>query len=293
MGKFQAGHDRGIPPFKKRRGGNPAPSKMVEMTVAIGAYFIGGLIVCADTNVVFGDGNVITGEKVSAVERGDASYAIANAGQDAHAGTMLAADILESLAKDSTDRFKIESTVKDRMKEWHSSYTQIQPPDTKFILAATAGLQFARLYFCEPPSTVTRVHAPIAVGCGSRIVDPLLPSVLDGLCALRPTLLRVAYLMYRAKKDHINLAGSQTDVTVVSVRGECRCVERREMRDAEMLGPDFDFIFQQCCLGMLSQEPEADQERFIEIFKGAYIERARNAAAIKFPSLDGFGFLDG
>jgi hypothetical protein len=256
------------------------------MTVAIGAHFVGGMVLCADTNVVFGDGNVITGEKISAWEGVGGSYLIANAGKDAQAGTMLAAEILQCLAA-STERFKIEPIVKHAMTEWHSGYTQVEPPETEFILAATAGLQYNRLFFCEPPNTVTCLGDPIAVGCGSRIVDPLLGGMLAGKCCLRPTILRIAYLMHRAKKGDIHLSGSETDLMVVSSSGEIRSVSRAEMKEAELLGPEIDFLLTHCCLAMLNGTDE-DQGNFIETFKVAYLKCVQQASEFTFPSLNGF-----
>jgi hypothetical protein len=256
------------------------------MTLAIGAYFVGGMIVCADTNVVFTDDNVITGEKLRALELGDRTYVIANAAYDGRAGTMLATEILERLS-DSTERFKIEPIIKKVMTAWYSKYLQFQPPELSFILAARAGLQNKRIFLCQPPNTVTLMESPIAVGGGSRVVDPLLPNVLAGKVNLRPTIVRIAYLMYRAKKDHIKLANSQTDLMVVCNSGEVRPVSRHSMKAAEALGPEIDFLLMECCLGMLSQGAAADHQNFTETFNRAYLKLADKVALLKFPSLNG------
>lgn len=180
------------------------------MTIAIGAYFVGGLIVSADTNVVATDGIVTSGKKVSGVEYGHSSFVIANAGDDGNAGDMLAGEILNALSGDA-DIWKIEPTIKKVMKDWHSGYAQGNPPQLSFVLAASTGRQYRRLYFCEAPNTVLKkdLGQPVAIGAGARVVDPLLPSVIIGAVPVGTALLQVAYLMYRAKRDLVYIKGSE------------------------------------------------------------------------------------
>jgi hypothetical protein len=266
------------------------------MTLAIGTYFfgeVGGMIVCADTNVVFGDDNVITGEKISAVELGNASFVIANAGNDADAGNMLSAEILEEISKRNADpkkdRFKFESTIKKVMKAWHSGYTQAEPPPTiEFILATTVGLQCPRLYYCKAPNTVTLKHDSFALGCGSRIVDPLLPEVLIGRCPLIPTILQISYLMHRAKRQDRNLKDSGTDMIVVSTRGECRRLGRHETQRAEAVWPDFDRLVSQC-LSAVSFGADADHVNYMNsVFPLMYSNCVKKSSALRFASLNNF-----
>lgn len=260
------------------------------MTIAIGTYCSGGLIVCADSNVVFQDGTVTTGYKLSACECENGSYVIANAGNDGNAASMLASEILSALSKSSTDRWNIEPTIKEQMKAWHSGYTQGTPPQMEFILAARTGRQNRSLYFCEAPNTVLRKHLneSIAIGSGSQIVDPLLSDVILGPADMRTALLRAAYLMYRAKKDHVYCKGSQTDAMVISAAtGEVRPVSQEEMGDAEKLGPEVDVLLRYCYLGVLGQSQGSDREEFMKAFKENYLELKERADAISFPSLDG------
>lgn len=265
------------------------------MTLAIGTYFggeIGGMIVCADTNIVFEDGNVITGEKLSGVELGNASYVIANAGDDANAGNMLASEIIEALSERNADpkkdRFKFEATIKKVMKAWHSGYTQVQPPEAEFILATTVGLQCPRLYYCEAPNTVALKYGPIALGCGSRIVDPLLPVALESQSPLMPTILRLSYLMYRAKQQDRNLKDSETDMIVVSTRGECRRLRRHDTKRAEMVWPDFDRLVSQC-LSAVSFGADADHVNYMNnVFPLMYSNCVKKSSPLKFASLNNF-----
>jgi hypothetical protein len=214
------------------------PNKKTRMTIAIGAYCIGGLLVCADTNVVaYPDNTVTSGHKVAAVECGDRSYVIANASNDGNAGNMIAKEILDELSKSSTDRWNIEPTIKAAMQRWHSGYTQGNPPQVTFVLAANTGLQHRRLYYCEAPNTVLPKHLgePVVIGGGAQVVEPLVPSVVTGAIPMRGALLQVAYLMYRAKRDHIYLRGSETDALVISSSGEVHWLPQEEMATAEAL----------------------------------------------------------
>jgi hypothetical protein len=258
------------------------------MSVAIGMYFIGGMIVCADTNVVCGDGIVTSGDKLAGVECGDRTYVIANTGNDANASSMLAREILDDLSKSTTDRWHIEPTIKKRMKAWHSSYTQGSPPETSFILAANTGLQNRRLYLCEPPSTVRpkELGEPVAIGIGGKIVDPLIPSVITGAVPLRIALLQLAYLMYRAKRDNVYLRGSETDAMIVTTKGEVHMVTRGDMKDAEDLGPLIDNALQICFMGILGQTP-FPAGTFLQAFQKIYQEGEDKCRAIQFRSLQG------
>src|SRR5438105_7527298 len=107
------------------------------MTIAIGAYFRGGMIVCADTNIVATDLVVKSGCKISVRDcRNGDSYVIANASDDGNAGTMLSQEILDALSGVSVD---LEQTVKTTMRNWHSGYPQGAAPQMNFVLAAKTG----------------------------------------------------------------------------------------------------------------------------------------------------------
>lgn len=246
---------------------------------------------CADTNVVAGDDVITKGCKLATREiPGRASYAIANTGDDANASTMLARRILDELSRDTVNHYEIAPAITQAMKEWQADYTSVGPPSISFMLGALAGQQNARIYYCEPPNTVTRMNGTVAIGCGSRIVDPLIPHLfLESECyALRPTLLSIAYLMYRAKKENKNIAGSGTDLIALSGLGGVRWVTPEEMEKAEAIGSDIDFLFHNMSMGIFSQEPKVSQNKFLATFKDVYLLRAMKAKAVDFPSLDGF-----
>ena len=258
------------------------------MTVALGMNGIGGVFVCADSHVVTQDGLVSSGYKLGGIECGNATFVIANASEDGNAANMVATEILNALAKSSTDRLSIESAIKRTMEAWHSGYSHNKPPSMQFVLGTRVGQQHRALYFCEPPNTVLRKHIEetIAIGVGAQIVEPLLPEVIRGPLLLREALIRAAYLMYRAKKEHVFLKGSETDVLVISQdTGDIHQMTRQEMSEAEAIGPDVDFMLRYCYLGLLGQFPSADQKDFLKSFRKKYLESKKKADVIKFPSL--------
>ena len=184
------------------------------MTVAIGMYGIGGLFVCTDSHVVSSDGIVTSGFKLSGTECGNGTFVIGNAADDGNAATMLAQDILDSLEK---SKGQLGPAIKKTMKEWHSGYVHSKAPSVQFILAVRIAPQHRSLYFCEPPNTILRksLDEVVVSGIGSQILDPLVPEVIRGPLYLKEALIRAAYLMYRAKKDHAFLKGSETDALIV------------------------------------------------------------------------------
>ena len=250
------------------------------MTVAIGMYGIGGLFVCADSHVVSGDGIVTSGFKMNGAICGNGSFVIGNAGNDGNAATMLAQDILDALTK---AKGTLGDAIKKTMKEWHSGYVYNTPPSVQFALAVRAAPQNRALYFCEPPNTIVRksLDECVVIGIGSQILDPLVPEVIRGPLHLKESLIRAAYLMYRAKKEHAFLKGSDTDALVISEEtGEIRQVSREEMKEAEALGPDVDFMLRYCYLGLLGQPQGLSQTNFLESFGETYLKVRKKQTAL-------------
>jgi hypothetical protein len=214
------------------------------------------------------------------------SFVIANAGNDGNAADMLAGDILDAL---STTTGELATAIKKTMKAWHAGYVHSQPPSMHFVLGVTVG-QNRGLYFCEPPNTVLRkgLDEYVAIGVGAQIIDPLAPEVIRGPLALREALIRAAYLMYRAKKEHAFLKGSDTHTLVVSESsGEIRTIPIEEMSNVEAIGPDVDFMLRYCYLGLLGTPQKMNQTDFLKSFKKAYLEKRKKIDAIEFPSLSG------
>jgi hypothetical protein len=271
------------PVFRDLKGGGKL------LTVALGMFCIGGIFVSADSHVVSQDGIVTSGYKLNGIECGVGSFVIANSSNDGNAANMVAKDILDDLSK-SSDRWNIEPVIKKTMGAWHSGYTQGNPPSMQFILAGRIGKQSRRLYFCEPPNTVLGKHLneSVVIGVGGQIIDPLLPEVIRGPLHSREALIRAAYLMYRAKKEHVFLKGSDTDVLFIAeTSGNIYQLTREEMSKAEAVGPEVDFMLRYCYLGLLGMPRRSDQKDFLKSFKAKYLENRKKVDALEFSSLEG------
>jgi len=264
------------------------PVRRKAVTVAIGMYCMGGAFVCADSHVVSDDGIVTQGYKLNGIECEFGTFAIANSSNDGNAANMVANEILKALAR-LNDESKIESAIKRTMGAWHSGYTHSAAPSMQFILAARVGQMARRLYFCEPPSTVLAKHLGewVVIGVGGQIVEPLAPEVVRGPMRSREALMTAAYLMYRAKKDHIFLKGSDTHTLFVAQSGGLREITPQEMEYAESLGHEVDFMLRYCYLGLLAQPQGCDQREFLKSFDEKYSESRKKADSIQFPSLAG------
>jgi hypothetical protein len=163
------------------------------VTVALGMYSIGGVFVCADSNVVSTDGIVTVGFKLQGIECGAGTFVIANASSDGNAATMVAKEILDGLARCSNP-WTIEPAIKTPMSEWHSAYLQSDRPSMQFVLAARPGIATRRLYFCEPPNTVVQksLNDWVVLGAGAQVLDVLIPEVIRGPLYHREALIRAA-----------------------------------------------------------------------------------------------------
>lgn len=256
------------------------------MTVAIGMYGIGGVFVCADSHVVSTDGIVTYGCKIKGIESKNVSFVIADAGDDANAADMLADEILDALRR---TRGHLGSVVKKTMKAWHAGYVHNKPPSTQFILALCTGPESRGICFCEPPNTVVRksLDECAVIGVGAQILDSLVPEVMRGPLLLREALIRAAYLMYRAKKEHVFLKGSDTHALVIAENTRKICqMTVEEMQSAEALGPDVDSMLRYCYLGLLGTPHNMGQKEFLKGFNKTYLQTRKKIDAISFPTLD-------
>lgn len=205
------------------------------MTIAIGTVFADGVIVGADTKVVFSDGATSTDNKVfMSVSPERAMLAIAEASEDARASKMLAGDISGAFVDAHRHKKNPVSYVKEVMGAWHRSYGDTHIPATEFLVGRVILHESASLYFCQPPSTVI-CDAPFAIGRGARPVEPLLSLLSNKKCPLRPALLTMAYLLYIAKKDESSACGGCSSVLIITKDGGWTFVEDSEMLEAEEL----------------------------------------------------------
>jgi 20S proteasome alpha/beta subunit len=261
--------------------------KEIKMTIAIGAEFEGGTIVCADTKIVATDGATSEGSKVMlSVNDRKIAYAIANAAEDGNAASMMASE-LGSAACGSESWAEISQNLKRVMTEWYSGFGGAKPPVLQFILSY-GGLFNSGLYFCEPPNTVLRVSHVIAIGRGSRPIEPMMHGLFwpIPMFGVKEALLKVAYLMYRAKKDEGSACGGNTTAVVVTKEGSFAFVEGEEMEAAERLAAKIENNVEDFRNGMLSLLPKDSQALKHEKCAERYLALVKEAENLAFPGLD-------
>jgi len=265
------------------------------MSIGIGVRYEGGFVVCADSKVVLEDGSTKIGAKL-VTSQSWATITIANAStNDGNAGTALAHELLNDLADlNGGGPPAFEAAIKARMKAWYAGYGSpgARPPDMKFVIAMVA-IGYRGLYFCEPPQTVIRSYVDaVVIGAGAAVVDPLIPTILHTVFPLRSTLLRLGYLMYRAKKDQA-LVGGPTDLVVMPFGFPLppgpTWADRDEMETLEVLGEFVDDIARECVFGLLSGESRDKHEAFLINFNQLFMEKSEMFSKIQFPSLSDVG----
>jgi hypothetical protein len=280
------------PAFRPKLRRNP---KGKGMTIAIGTYFADGVILCADTKLVDDNGGISYGKKICAME-GNGTFAIAHAANDANAAAMLAGKMLDAL-EGVTQRNEIEPAIKDQMTRWQSDYAQSSVPLLQFLVACIVQRQQS-LYFCQPPNIVTQQSRLEPSTIGATTVESLLPFVLmhprdeddpDSLeMTAESTLLKISYLMRRAKKENLYVGGD-SDAIVLYRDGRLAETRRSEMKEAEEFSEKLDFYFKYACYGLFSQQSEEEQKAFMNRFASLYLRDAKSASKMWFPSLEGLG----
>jgi 20S proteasome alpha/beta subunit len=258
------------------------------MTIAIGAHCGEGVVVCADTKIVADDGVTTYGSKMAGIPMsGRVAFCAANAASDARAATMIVHSIFGAWCKLKTgegNQSTFENLVKRLMTEWHSGYTQVSPPSLQFLLGAAFN-GHAWLYFCEPPNTVMHSNRPITIGSGGRAIDPLLESVIGRGASLKQILMRIAYLMYKAKTDQAKDCGGDTDGYFVSKDGRLLMINREDMKAAEAAVPHIERIVDDVRLHLLSQEDQESRAKFLSGISVLYQAQAEAMADIEFPGV--------
>jgi hypothetical protein len=173
------------------------------MTIAIGALYSDGVIVAADSKVVFSDGSTDSSPKLSlSLSPEQAMLAIADAAEDGHAAKTVAGKIGSAFIDAHRECKNPEILLRNAMGRWYRSYGHSQAPVLEFLV----GNEWAGLYYLSPPSTIV-IQAPMAIGRGARPVEPLLGLLSNERNPLKPQLLLMAYLMYLAKKEEGSACG--------------------------------------------------------------------------------------
>ena len=214
------------------------------MTIAIGALYADGVVVAADSKVVFSDGSTDTGTKLSlSLSPERAILAIADAAEDGHAAKTVAGSIGSAFIDAHRESKNQEILLKNAMGRWYRSYGHSQPPVIEFLVGKVIVDKWAGLYYLQPPSTIL-IKAPMAIGRGARPVEPLLSLLDNEKNPLKSQLLLIAYLMHLAKEEEGSACGGRTTALVVTREGSWTFVD--EMDAAEKLAADIHSSVQQC-----------------------------------------------
>jgi 20S proteasome alpha/beta subunit len=257
------------------------------LTIAIGAKFEGGVVVCADTKVVATDGATHHGSKVTlSVNRKKMAYAIANAAEDGNAAKMLSGD-LSSAACQSENYVDLRHGLIEEMTKWYGGFGSMKPPALHFLLSA-GGNNSSALYFCEPPNTVLFISYAMAIGQGARPIEPFTESLFWGIpvFGVKSALLKLAYLMHVAKSEEGAACGGNTTTVVVSNEGTFAFVDNDEMKKAEELAERMDGFLGKIRQGLLGPSTQVEQETKISEFSKQYADLTKEAENLSLPSLE-------
>ncbi|MFI5096692.1 MAG: hypothetical protein ACHQT6_01845 [Candidatus Acidiferrales bacterium] len=183
------------------------------MTIALGLLCEGGAIIAADTQIVDTNGMITQGYKVFHFTGRKATFAIANASNDANAAVTMIRKIQAALEGTEFKNWKdVEEVIAYEMSDFSQPFKT--SPEHQLIVAGFLKDNGVRLYFCEPPNTVLpkMLEAYASAGGGASVSDPLYHTLFEFTGHLSPQLIlrQIAYLMYRAKKDHALCGGDTT-----------------------------------------------------------------------------------
>ncbi len=248
------------------------------MTIALGYLCHRGVVIAADTAVVMPPSQLQEGTKMLSVWGRSGHFAIANSSDDGHATATLQAELKHDLEMVELKDFRdLSGMFKQRMTEWSDGYGTRTPPAMQFILGAKIGGMEPKLFFCEPPNTVREVDDYIAAGSGGSVTDPLYTTFFGNNGGdhtdVQIILRRVAYLIYRAKKDDV-YGGKRTDCVVIGQ--DIIEVDQDDMLAAESLSQDLDFVASGAALfatGSDDSHIEQDAHELADMLKGGGLRK--------------------
>jgi hypothetical protein len=249
------------------------------MTIGIGALYSDGVIVAADSKVVFSDGSTDTGTKVSlSISPEQAMLAITDAAEDGHAAKTVAGGICTAFIDAHRERKNPETLLRNAMGRWYRSYGHSQIPVLEFLVGKVIVNDWAGLYYLSPPSTIL-IQAPMAIGRGARPVEHLLTLLSNDNNPLKPQLLLVAYLMHLAKEQEGSACGGQTTALVITKDGSFTFVD--EMDAAEKLAGEIH----SSALQYIRETVGASTRFPVTAFQDLQKELLDRTSKFEFPSL--------
>jgi hypothetical protein len=182
----------------------------------------GGLVFAADTRVVFADDSVSDMQKLLSFRANAGMFAIAQSAEDANAADSLIRN-LEYTFRDQdpeTCTFAIlEAAIETQLQSWYVPVYDNRPRVQLLIGICLNGNEDRRIYFCEPPNTVTRVLGGYqAIGDGWLVSDPIYNHWFKQEMPSSPhaCLCQISYLMYKAKQVKPTAVGGHTDAVLIT-----------------------------------------------------------------------------
>jgi 20S proteasome alpha/beta subunit len=215
------------------------------MTIALGMFCRGGVVIAADTKVTDTNGVVTHTCKVVPFVGKSGVFAIANASNDANSAKTLSQKIQAAIRPTAFKTWsQFEETVAYEMTDFSEAFPKI--PEHQLIIGGFLQAQGVQLYFCEPPNTVLSkaVEGYASVGGGASVTDPLRYSLFRYTSHLEPQLVfrQIAYLMYRAKKEQVFCGGDTTAVYICEDSREPEWVRPRDFAEAEAISHKLDLL---------------------------------------------------
>jgi len=258
------------------------------MTLAIGMACQRGLVLAADTRVSYADGTVSDMEKLCSFTTPAGMFAIAQSSHDANAANSLVRNIqyafehqnLELSAFDT-----LETLIEMQMQRWYVPTHDNRPTVHLLVGMCLEGNLDRRLYFCEPPNTVTQIIGDYkAIGDGWVIADPIYNHWLQqGFPRSSPhaCLCRISYLMHKAKQSMPAAIGGHTDAVVVTEKSNFPySVGRVSMASAEAYGLALDRSIAKVCSHVMSGD-SGGMQTTMKIAEGVY-QMSLNYSRLEF-----------
>jgi len=190
------------------------------MTIAIGYRCYGGVIVAADTLTTIGQ-EAHEGTKLTAFWTQAGAFAFVDSSDDANATQSLSLEVKREIENQTPESYEdLGKIIKSVMTEWRRGFGARKPPSSALIVGAKIRTDCDMgLFLCEPPNTFRPVSDYVAMGAGASVTDFLhnyLFSHLSGeYIDVQAVLRRIAYMLYRAKKDTI-VCGKRSHAAVIS-----------------------------------------------------------------------------
>ena len=198
-----------------------------RMTIGIGMLCARGAVIAADTKMANETGATYFAEKVRVARSTNGAFVAAFAASDVNAARTLLDDLFEDLvAGDPATIREVEELVRPRMARWVAAYTR-HLPEIELILGVSVRAPWVPernlrggvgLYFCQPPNTMllkdfleSDPSTYVGIGGGAFVTDPIFSHFFRSMTHPKAALKQIAYMMYRAKRDHGAYCGGRTN----------------------------------------------------------------------------------